>query len=455
MANPVFQIQNWVNLTSTSLDGGKVSVDQVAFSQQFQSINITNDYDTANNDCGTDVICGPTRFVINFDYACNATVNSSMLQTTNENIFAAVHNSPHKAIALISRGGNCNWTQKVTTAQTIATTIQLPLDAILIYDNNVYANSTDEIENVNDGSVQTPTYPSNALPNIQNVSYMQDNDLNASALTVAVYFASNEFGRNLAQNVSLDSNNSLNSNYKQVWVITPILGTIQNNSFSSMLAASKGYLSYIIGLAAIFLVGAILLRWWRLRRLREQIAQRGDLEPGIAMRNRHPKVHPLPVDILNTYSVEMYSPEKIKNNSCAICLDDFVTDKNSVRVLPCRHGFCTGCIDPWLTDKSPLCPICKYDCLPAELRQHADLVQQNPVLGSASPFTTPSTAAAAALATDDETSTHSIHSLPPPPFEENQSNASVAENSEHVHEDSTPASTATPTNPSDSKPAAT
>jgi hypothetical protein len=255
MANPVFQIQNWVNLTSTSLDGGKVSVDQVAFSQQFQSINITNDYDTANNDCGTDVICGPTRFVINFDYACNATVNSSMLQTTNENIFAAVHNSPHKAIALISRGGNCNWTQKVTTAQTIATTIQLPLDAILIYDNNVYANSTDEIENVNDGSVQTPTYPSNALPNIQNVSYMQDNDLNASALTVAVYFASNEFGRNLAQNVSLDSNNSLNSNYKQVWVITPILGTIQNNSFSSMLAASKGYLSYIIGLAAIFLVG--------------------------------------------------------------------------------------------------------------------------------------------------------------------------------------------------------
>lgn len=74
------------------------------------------------------------------------------------------------------------------------------------------------------------------------------------------------------------------------------------------------------------------------------MAQRGDLEPGIAMRNRHPKVHPLPVDILNTYPVETYSPEKIKNNSCAICLDDFTTDKNTVRVLPCRHGFCTGCI---------------------------------------------------------------------------------------------------------------
>lgn len=87
-----------------------------------------------------------------------------------------------------------------------------------------------------------------------------------------------------------------------------------------------------------------MLRWWRIRRLRDQMVQRGDLEPGIALRNRQPKVHPLPVDILNTYPVELYNQEKIKNNSCAICLDDFVPDKNTVRVLPCRHGFCTGCI---------------------------------------------------------------------------------------------------------------
>lgn len=72
---------------------------------------------------------------------------------------------------------------------------------------------------------------------------------------------------------------------------------------------------------------------------------RGDIERGIPLHNRQVnKVHPLPVDILNTYPIEKYSPSLVKNGSCAICLDDFVVDKNEIRVLPCGHGFCTGCI---------------------------------------------------------------------------------------------------------------
>jgi hypothetical protein len=68
-------------------------------------------------------------------------------------------------------------------------------------------------------------------------------------------------------------------------------------------------------------------------------------------------------------------------------------------------------IDPWLTDKSPLCPICKHDCLPADLRKNADLVEQNDAvqLGAASPFNTPSAAAAAALASTS-TPAPSVHS---------------------------------------------
>ncbi|KAG2184503.1 hypothetical protein INT43_000412 [Umbelopsis isabellina] len=461
VANPVFQIQNWVGFTSTSITNDNLGLDEVAFSLQFQTINVGSDYNSADHECGTAATCGPRRYVVNLDYACNATFNATTLEAANGNVFAAAHNISHKAVGLISRGGNCNWTEKVTIAQSIAAATQLPLDAIIIYDNQRYTNYTDDLLD-NTGPIQPPTY--GELPADQNATTMFDNDLNVGALTMAVYFASNEFGQALAQNVSIASTNSMNNTNKQIWVWTPILGYSNDNSFSTMLAASKGYLSYIIGLAAIFLVGAILLRWWRIRRLREQMAQRGDLEPGIAMRNRHPKVHPLPVDILNTYPVESYSPEKIKNNSCAICLDDFLTDKNTVRVLPCRHGFCTGCIDPWLTDKSPYCPICKYDCLPAELREHANLVEQNPVLGSSSPFTTPSAAAAAALATDDESTNHSIHSAPPPPFEEHQPNTNEAESSEHAREASTLAATATPnnlqesnpsdSNPTDSKPAA-
>ena len=44
--------------------------------------------------------------------------------------------------------------------------------------------------------------------------------------------------------------------------------------------------------------------------------------------------------------------------SCAICVDDF-KDKDTVRVLPCKHYFHINCIDEWLTNHSDVCPLCK------------------------------------------------------------------------------------------------
>jgi hypothetical protein len=81
-----------------------------------------------------------------------------------------------------------------------------------------------------------------------------------------------------------------------------------------------------------------------MRRFSQQLATRGDVERGIPMQSRLAKVHPLPVDILNTYPIEKYSPSIVKNGSCAICLDDFTPEREDIRVLPCGHGFCTGCI---------------------------------------------------------------------------------------------------------------
>jgi len=49
---------------------------------------------------------------------------------------------------------------------------------------------------------------------------------------------------------------------------------------------------------------------------------------------------------------------RIHNETCPICLDDFVEGRN-VKILPCKHGFHSECVDPWLNDRSDLCPICK------------------------------------------------------------------------------------------------
>jgi len=56
------------------------------------------------------------------------------------------------------------------------------------------------------------------------------------------------------------------------------------------------------------------------------------------------------------------NPDFIHNTSCVICLDEFM-DGQSVKVLPCSHGFCSNCIQSWLTDRSDLCPICKRSIL--------------------------------------------------------------------------------------------
>lgn len=50
--------------------------------------------------------------------------------------------------------------------------------------------------------------------------------------------------------------------------------------------------------------------------------------------------------------------------SCAICLDDFVSHRTTVRELPCRHIYHPGCIDIFLIENSSLCPICKGKVLP-------------------------------------------------------------------------------------------
>jgi hypothetical protein len=95
---------------------------------------------------------------------------------------------------------------------------------------------------------------------------------------------------------------------------------------------------------------------------------------GFPLQPRSNRLDPLPVDIVNKLPINVYSEGLVKNENCAVCLEDFVPGKNDLRILPCGHGFCVLCIDPWLTQKSTMCPICKWDCLPADLRAERDLL---------------------------------------------------------------------------------
>lgn len=60
--------------------------------------------------------------------------------------------------------------------------------------------------------------------------------------------------------------------------------------------------------------------------------------------------------------VEMaFGGPAVINDACAICLDEFEASE-SVKLLPCSHGFHACCLDPWL-ERSDLCPICKASIL--------------------------------------------------------------------------------------------
>jgi hypothetical protein len=57
---------------------------------------------------------------------------------------------------------------------------------------------------------------------------------------------------------------------------------------------------------------------------------------------RTAKVIPF-LELANVCPIQKYDKTTMTNTTCAICLEDF-KDDILVRVLPCRHGYCTACI---------------------------------------------------------------------------------------------------------------
>ncbi|KAI8800725.1 hypothetical protein BJ742DRAFT_64465 [Cladochytrium replicatum] len=67
----------------------------------------------------------------------------------------------------------------------------------------------------------------------------------------------------------------------------------------------------------------------------------------------------------------------LKNDSCAICMEEF-TRGDELRELPrCRHCFHRSCVDVWLTRRMGRCPLCREDIRAIVIREAAAASAQN------------------------------------------------------------------------------
>ena len=75
------------------------------------------------------------------------------------------------------------------------------------------------------------------------------------------------------------------------------------------------------------------------------------------------QVHTIPVIIFGEFLSPVPSSSTSRTEeSCSVCLGEYMVGEE-IRVLPkCNHMFHRGCIDCWLITRSPFCPICR-DCV--------------------------------------------------------------------------------------------
>ena len=204
------------------------------------------------------------RLVVNYSDSClstNTTIEA-LEQLNNNNLrWGMVSRTP--TIALIRRG-NCNWSEKLQVAHNISSSNNMSLSAILIYNNETTDAGSYQLYNRNDLR-QSFAYK-NPLPQNRNISFMNDNDLMSTTTTIPmpVYFAPASYANQFIQFISNSSND--NTDTKVLWQLTPLLMPLSSTTGTGNTGDesgdgspfSRGYLSYVIALAAIFLVGNVL-----------------------------------------------------------------------------------------------------------------------------------------------------------------------------------------------------
>ncbi|RUS18049.1 hypothetical protein BC937DRAFT_89198 [Endogone sp. FLAS-F59071] len=287
---------------------------------------------------------GVKGILLNFNTSCDSISAAAFYVANNLDSFTLPYIQASPIVALIQRG-NCSFTDKLNIASTTAVTANLALVGVILYDN-------------------VPDSLLGASPNISwNISTYPDNDVDEIIAMVGnpsnnnfvpTIFVRNGLGLvmlqqidNFAFNASIPMNTTdgnsvqLRKHYRVLDVLPQELG--------------PGALD-----------ATIIFRLHRRHTLRMLTVRVRTMR----------EITKLPRSILETFPIRLYNAEEVKNQSCAICLDDFVEDESNLRLLPCSHGFCVECIDPWLSTKSAQCPICKFNFLPS--KSSTDLSEGDP-----------------------------------------------------------------------------
>ncbi|RUS19346.1 hypothetical protein BC937DRAFT_87630 [Endogone sp. FLAS-F59071] len=292
--------------------------------------------------------------LLDFDISCNtSTTYFTVLNALHPPIPTAIIAT--SVVALIRRGGTCTWSTKLANAISTGSSLNLQVVAAVIYDNetnvigtagiNVTAYTDDDIS---DGvSSSAPGYaPTIFVPNVYGVKLQSL----VGHLKSSVIMGVREF-------VML-----------QIANVQDQLTTQQEAVFSF----PKGWALWVIIFGTVALTGFI---WYRWRRIRAYLLAHPPVvgQPVLILLRQLRGTPPIPLEVLETFPVVRFEPGACKNTECAICLeelggDDTRNKAREIRVLPCQHGFCKDCVGEWLLNNTALCPICKYNCFPSELR---------------------------------------------------------------------------------------
>lgn len=156
-------------------------------------------------------------------------------------------------LALVKRGG-CNWSEKVSVVNDLASLNNLNVSTIFIYDNVTYQDIQVSTTPISGTGSASPSGSASSLPAPRNVLNMADNDLVSFTAYPTIYFVPNTYGESLVQHVNA-MYNSTTPYIRYYWSITPYFDKVAWGDLRNFFSTSKGYIAYIIILVVVFIIG--------------------------------------------------------------------------------------------------------------------------------------------------------------------------------------------------------